>query len=232
MPLFVFIQEPRMRQVSGKTFETRRLLSHERSLWEAGYDLVAGVDEVGRGALAGPLVAAAVVLPRDMKVQRSLRPLYHQIRDSKTLTPLARSRIAPAIAENALGFAIGVVEAGELDEIGVAAANRLAMERAVATLPISVSALLLDATTIDLSLPQIGLIDGDALSLSIAAASIVAKVTRDQFMDEIDTEDDRYGFIRHKGYGTPEHLEAIRRHGLCWCHRRSYQPCAEVQDHD
>src|SRR5215218_3604172 len=117
-----------MRQASGKTSETRRLLSHERSLWEAGYDFVAGVDEVGRGALAGPLVAAAVVLPCDIKIQRRLRPLFDQIRDSKTLSPISRSRIAPAIAETALGFAIGVVEAGELDEIGVAAANRLAME--------------------------------------------------------------------------------------------------------
>jgi ribonuclease HII len=221
-----------MRQTRRTATETRRLLCHERSLWEAGYELVAGVDEVGRGALAGPLVAAAVVLPCDMNVQRRLRSLFNQIRDSKTLTPLARRRIAPAIAETALGLAVGVVEADELDEIGVAAANRLAMERAVVTLPVPISALLLDATTIDLGLPQIGLIDGDARSLSIAAASIVAKVTRDQVMDEIDGADSRYGFIRHKGYGTAEHLAAIRQFGLCWCHRRSYQPCADLRAKD
>jgi ribonuclease HII len=208
--------------------ETRRLLSHERSLWEGGFGVVAGVDEVGRGALAGPLVAAAVVLPPDIKIQRRMRPLYDQIRDSKTLTPLARSRIAPAIAEIALGLAIGVVEADELDDLGVAAANRLAMERAVVGLPISVSALLIDATTIDLGLPQIGLIDGDARSLSIAAASIVAKVARDSVMDQIDASDERYGFIRHKGYGTSEHMAAIQHFGLCWCHRRSYQPCVDM----
>jgi ribonuclease HII len=204
------------------------MLSVERALWAGGLDLIAGVDEVGRGALAGPLVAAAVVLPNDAKARRRLPSLFDQIRDSKTLTPAARSRIAPAIAEDALAVSIGIVEAGELDELGVAAANRLAMERAVWSLPISVSALLLDATTIDLDLPQVGLIDGDARSLSIAAASIIAKVTRDLIMDDIDGRDGRYGFVRHKGYGTAEHLAALRRFGLCWCHRRSYQPCAEV----
>jgi ribonuclease HII len=221
-----------MKQDGRSASETRQLLVHERSLWESGFELVAGVDEVGRGALAGPLVAAAVVLPFDARVHRRIRPLLNQIRDSKTLTPLARKRLAPAIAEVALGLAIGVVEADELDEIGVAAANRTAMERAVAGLPVSVSALLLDATTIDLSLPQIGLIDGDARSISIAAASIVAKVMRDRVMDEIDAADARYGFIRHKGYGTAEHLSAIQQYGTCWCHRRSYHPCSGRQVSD
>jgi ribonuclease HII len=228
VPRPFFMRQPAepMQQSKRTATETRRMLTHEQTLWDCGYDLIAGVDEVGRGALAGPLVAAAVVLPCDAQVRRKSRGLLSQIRDSKTLTPLARARIAPAIGEFALGVAFGVVEADELDDIGLAAANRLAMERAVAALPIDVSALLIDATVLDLGLPQVGLIDGDALSLSVAAASIVAKVTRDGIMGEIHVVDGRYGFIRHKGYGTAEHLAALREFGPCWCHRRSYQPCS------
>jgi ribonuclease HII len=215
-----------MAQTLNRSRETRQLLSHERALWEAGLELVAGVDEVGRGALAGPLVAATVILPRDLAPRKRQFQEIHEIRDSKTLTPEARARLVPAICEMALGVAIGIVEADELDAIGIAAANRLAMERAVETLPVSPGALLIDALTIDVDLPQIGLIDGDALSLSIAAASIVAKVTRDHIMDECHSVDDRYGFGAHKGYGTAIHLAAIKRHGPCWCHRRSFRPCA------
>jgi ribonuclease HII len=215
-----------MAQTLNRSRETRQLLAHERALWDAGLELVAGVDEVGRGALAGPLVAAAVILPRDFAPQRRHWPEIHEIRDSKTLTPETRARLVPAICEMAKGVAIGIVEADELDTIGIAAANRLAMERAVEKLPVSAGALLIDALTIDVGLPQIGLIDGDARSLSIAAASIVAKVTRDRIMDECHSVDDRYGFGAHKGYGTAIHLAAIKRHGPCWCHRRSFRPCA------
>jgi ribonuclease HII len=171
-------------------------------------------------------VAAAVILPSEIAAKPTIPRQLCEIRDSKLLTPETRSRLVPVICDVAIGVSIGVVEAGELDAIGVAAANRIAMERAIEKLPIAPHALLLDAMTVDLAIPQIGLIDGDAQSLSIASASIVAKVTRDRIMDECHWVDDRYGFHAHKGYGTPTHLAAIRDHGPCWCHRRSFRPCA------
>jgi ribonuclease HII len=219
-----------MRKSPNRSRETRQLLAHERSLWEGGFDLIAGVDEVGRGALAGPLVAAAVILPQDISIRARNSKAVHEIRDSKSLTPETRSRLVPVICELAVGVSIGVVEADELDSVGIAAANRLAMERAVETLPETASALLIDAFTVDLDLPQVGLIDGDGRSLSIAAASIVAKVTRDRIMDECHGIDDRYGFVAHKGYGTATHLAALKHHGPCWCHRRSFRPCSFEPD--
>jgi ribonuclease HII len=225
-PHFVSSARSMLVQAPSLSRETRQLLNHEQPLWRAGYQFVAGVDEVGRGALAGPLVAAAVVLPFEIAAKPTILRQLREIRDSKRLTPETRSRLVPVISVVALGVAVGVVEAEELDAIGVAAANRLAMERAVEKLPIAPQALLLDAMTIDLAIPQIGLIDGDALSLSIASASIVAKVTRDRIMEEWHWVDDRYGFQAHKGYGTSYHLNAIRNHGPCWCHRRSFRPCA------
>ncbi len=167
-----------MVQAPSPSRETRQLLNHEHQLWRAGFQFVAGVDEVGRGALAGPLVAAAVILPIETAAKPTLLRQLHEIRDSKLLTPGTRSRLVPVICDVALSVSVGLVEAEELDAIGVAAANRLAMERAVEKLPIVPQALLLDAITVDVGLPQIGLINGDALSISIASASIVAKVTR------------------------------------------------------
>ncbi|MFL5761565.1 MAG: ribonuclease HII [Thermomicrobiales bacterium] len=215
-----------MAQALNRSRETQKLLSYERALWASGYQLIAGIDEVGRGALAGPLVAAAVIFPSEVSSKAARRRDAHEIRDSKTLTPEKRARLFPIICDLAMSVAVGVVEAFELDEVGVAAANRLAMERAVDKLPICASMLLLDAMTIDNDVPQIGIIDGDARSLSIAAASIVAKVTRDRIMDEYHCVDGRYGFLAHKGYGTPKHLSAIRQYGACWCHRRSFRPCS------
>jgi ribonuclease HII len=216
----------------AKPLNKQHMLGHEQVMWDAGFDRVAGVDEVGRGALAGPLVAAAVVFPSDFLRTWKNNPKVRMIRDSKQLTPEARTDLVPLISKVASAVAIGVVEADELDQIGLAAANRIAMERAVVRLPIVPSALLLDAMTVDLALPQIGLIDGDAISLSIAAASIVAKVTRDRIMDECHVVDVRYGFEAHKGYGTKTHLAALKDHGPCWCHRRSFRPCgANSIDH-
>lgn len=200
-------------------------LTVERAFWVAGYRCVAGVDEVGRGAMAGPLVAAAVVLPpaidgSDLNIATALA----RVRDSKLLSEDRRNDLLPVIREIALATAVGVVEAEELDEIGVGSANRLAMCRAVKALPVIPDALVLDATTLDLDLPQVGLIDGDALCLSIAAASIVAKVTRDRFMIECHKSDPRFGFAMHKGYCTDDHLGALARHGPCRLHRRSFAP--------
>lgn len=206
-------------------------LEAERAFWRAGLRLVAGADEVGRGALAGPLVAAAVVLPAcEGAALRRLRAALAGVRDSKELTPERRRDLLGPIRAAAAGVAVGTVEADELDEVGLAAANRLAMERAVAALPISPEALLLDACVVELGLPQVGLIDGDARCLSIAAASIVAKVTRDRVMVGADEVDPRFGFALHKGYASALHRERLARHGPGPLHRRCFRPVADWRE--
>ena len=206
-------------------------LKHEIAFWQAGMRVVAGVDEVGRGALAGPLVAAAVVFPCcDGPALRRLRRALTGVRDSKQLTPERRRALLVPLAAAASAIAVGMVEAGELDAIGLAAANRLAMERAVSGLAIAVDALVLDALVVDLGLPQVGLIDGDARCLSIAAASIVAKVTRDQLMIDLDAHDPRYAFAAHKGYGSDLHQRRLREHGPGPHHRRCFGPVARLLD--
>lgn len=198
-------------------------LDAERAFWRADHTIVAGVDEVGRGALAGPLVAAAVVFGAcagwDL---RRLRANLAAVRDSKALRPETREILLSQITACASSVAIGIVEADELDQIGVGPANRIAMERAVMGLPDIPHALLLDACVIDLGMTQVGPIRGDASSLSIAAASIVAKVTRDRIMCGHHERDGRYYFAVHKGYGTALHLDAIRTHGPGPIHRRSF----------
>lgn len=203
--------------------------SAERMFWRAGMPCVAGVDEVGRGALAGPLVAAAVVFPAASGSALSrLHRLLAAVRDSKLLSHAARESLAGPIREIALGVGVGVVECDELDDLGVAAANRTAMERAVLALPIVPDALLLDACTIDLGIPQSGKIDADATSITVAAASIVAKVTRDAWMTAADERDGRYAFSLHKGYGSSLHLSRLAEHGPGPLHRRSFAPVARL----
>lgn len=199
-------------------------LDGERLWWAHGARFVAGVDEVGRGALAGPLVAAAVILPGDDTALQRLTGVV----DSKLLNAVQREMWFGIVRAEAMAVGVGIVETAELDEIGVGPANRLAMERAVLTLPIEPDVVFLDAAVTELPMPQIGLIDGDARCLSIAAASIVAKVTRDRLMTELDRVDDRYGFARHKGYGTASHIEALRVHGPCMHHRRCFAPVNEL----
>ena len=202
-------------------------LHAEQAFWRAGLPRVAGVDEVGRGALAGPLVAAAVILPccHGARLGR-LRAALGDVRDSKLILPTLRESLAAIIYETAQSVAVGVVDVAELDAIGLGAANRLAMERAVAGLTIAAEVLLLDALVLDLDLPQVGLIKGDTRSLSIGAASIVAKVTRDRFMTDCDADDGRYAFATHKGYGTAAHLLALDRYGPGPLHRRCFAPVA------
>ena len=214
-------------RTKGRTARTPGLEA-ERAFWRAGLRRVAGVDEVGRGALAGPLVAAAVVLPCcDGAALRRLRAALGDVRDSKLLAPERRLTLVGPIRAAATGVAVGVVEAEELDAVGLAAANRLAMERAVAGLPEEPDALLLDAAVVDIGLPQVGLIDGDARCLSIAAASIVAKVTRDGVMAACEGAEARYGFALHKGYASALHRERLARFGPGPLHRRSFAPVAE-----
>jgi ribonuclease HII len=206
-------------------------LSAERAFWRAGLQFVAGVDEVGRGAMAGPLVAAAVILPPDSDGVNDAAPnALAGVRDSKLLSAEARNRLVPIIRDSALAVAVGIVDVAELDEVGVGSANRLAMERAVLALPLLPDALVIDATTLDLELPQVGLIDGDARCLSIAAASIVAKVTRDCIMIACHEADPRFGFAAHKGYCTENHLTALARHGPCSLHRRSFAPVGRLRN--
>lgn len=185
----------------------------------AGTLHVAGVDEVGMGPLAGPVVAAAVILPEAVDLPG--------LGDSKLLAPRVRERLAAAIHAQALAVAVGEVSAAELDRWNVYGAGLEAMRRAVVSLATPPQHLLVDARTVPgVDCPQTPLVKGDARDGSIAAASIVAKVHRDALMRRLDDEHPGYGFARHMGYGTPEHLAALRRLGPCPEHRRSFAPCA------
>ena len=192
-------------------------------------DLVAGIDEVGRGALAGPLVAAAVVFPAAAGASlRRLSGLLRGVRDSKQLAPERRTALVEPIRACARGIGVGIVDPDELDALGLGAANRIAMERAILALPCDPDALLLDACTVDLALPQSGPVGADARCLSVAAASIVAKTTRDALMVASDEVDPRYGFALHKGYGSALHLRRLGEHGPGPLHRRSFAPVARL----
>lgn len=197
----------------------------ERAFWSANMPVVAGVDEVGRGAMAGPLLAAAVILPACNGAKlRTMRAALADVRDSKLLAPARRNHLARIIREQAVSVGIGIVPVDELDAVGVGPANRMAMERAVLALDAEVDALIIDACVLDLSCPQTGPIDGDALSLSVAAASILAKVTRDQMMIDLASIDARYGFELHKGYCSGLHRERLSLHGPSEHHRRCFAP--------
>lgn len=194
----------------------------ERRLGRLGYQLVAGVDEVGRGSWAGPLVAAAVMLPTaGLAVGRAL----DGVRDSKRLSASQRERLYARIHHVAVGVGVGVVSPRLLDAVGLSAAGQLAMAMAVRRLPRPPDFVLSDAFTLRLiRLPQQAIVHGDALCLSIAAASIVAKVTRDQMMCELDRAYPGYGFAQNKGYGTSQHARSLGRHGPSDLHRRSFAP--------
>lgn len=202
-------------------------LALEAELWSAGHRAVAGVDEVGRGPWAGPVVAAAVILPAD---PFALAPLLGQVDDSKRLTSCQRERLFGPIQQLALATGVGRVEASEIDRDGIAAATKQAMRQALAALAVAPDFVLLDFLTLpDLPQPQRGVPHGDALSLSIAAASIVAKVTRDRWMVEQEAIYPGYGFARHKGYGTAAHRAALVRLGPCALHRLSFAPVTALQ---
>jgi ribonuclease HII len=195
-------------------------LQHERAAWQLGYRLVAGIDEAGRGPLAGPVVAAAVVLPIPFPVTG--------IDDSKKLTPRRRADLFEKILAHAVAVGVGRVDPSLIDRINILRASLLAMEKAVADLAVQPDYLLIDGTfPIEMPLPQASLPKGDARSLSIAAASIVAKVTRDRIMDAYHDAYPQYGFSRHKGYPTRAHREAIRAFGCCPIHRRSFRGVKE-----
>ena len=196
----------------------------EKVLWQQGYQLIAGVDEVGRGPLAGPVVAAAVILPFE-----TTPAWLNLVRDSKRLTVARREFLYDRIEGEALAIGVGSVCPELIDARGISAATRLAMRLAVEQLRHPPDFLLIDAIKLpDLNLPQKSIIRGDGLSLSIAAASIVAKVTRDHFMIGYDGVYPNYGVARHKGYATREHLSNLWRLGASSIHRKSFAPVREV----
>lgn len=201
-------------------------LDLERELWQTGYRAIAGADEAGRGAWAGPLFAAAVILPPE---EGALTPLLGRVDDSKRLTPRERGRLFTLIHGHALAIGVSSVSAAEIDRVGVGLANQRALAEALAALAIRPDFVLLDFFTVPaLAWPQRGVPHGDALSLSIAAASIVAKVTRDRWITMQDVVYPGYGFARHKGYGTAMHRTALVRLGPCALHRLSYAPVAKA----
>lgn len=200
----------------------RTLLRFERALWARGVTHIAGVDEVGVGPLAGPLIAAAVILPQEVGLRG--------VDDSKKLTRAARERMSEQIKACAIAVGVGVVSAEEVDRLNTFWASIEAMRRAISALPIPAQHLLIDARRIpDLNLPQDALIKGDGRSYSIAAASIVAKVERDGVMTGLDQDFPQYGFANHMGYGTREHLDALARYGPCPVHRRSFIPVCQAR---
>lgn len=192
----------------------------EREAREAGYGCVAGLDEVGRGCLFGPVVAAAVVLDPERPVRG--------LNDSKVLLSDNRQAIAARIREHALAWAVAAVDSAWIDRLNIYQASRLAMERAIARLSVQPDFLLTDAMRLELPIPQRALIKGDARCRSIAAASILAKVERDDWMRRWAEVYPQYNLESNKGYGTPDHLEALRRHGVTPCHRLSFAPVAAI----
>ena len=194
-------------------------LSFEQGLWAAGVSRVGGIDEAGRGPLAGPVAAAVVILPAEPSVQVRLAG----VRDSKQMTPAQRQAACARIQQVALGQAVGFAEAAEIDALGIAPATRLAAWRALQALDVEPQHLLLDYLFLpDVEIPQTALIKGDCRSLSIAAASVLAKVARDARMLALDAQYPGYGFARHKGYGTAAHRAALQALGPCPQHRKSF----------
>jgi ribonuclease HII len=193
----------------------------ERAARLCGYRRIAGIDEAGRGPLAGPVVAAAVVLP--------VRCRLSGIDDSKQLSEGERARLYAAILEHAVGMGIGSADVDEIDRLNILEATKLAMRRAIDQLAPLPDYLLIDAVTLPgIGIPERPIIKGDSLSLSIAAASIIAKVTRDRLMAEYHDMFPEYDFLSHKGYGTREHLQRLVRHGPCPIHRRTFTPVHEA----
>ena len=189
----------------------------ENQLRKMGFRLIAGVDEAGRGPLAGPVVAAAVIFPEGYK--------NDEINDSKQLSPMRRERLFAEITNAAQSYAVSVVSASQVDKLGIAHAGKLAMRQAVLKLDPLPDFILVDAFAINVpGIAQKAIIDGDALSMSIAGASILAKVTRDRMMVKYHDKYPQYGFADHMGYGTKVHLDALKKHGPCPIHRRSFEP--------
>lgn len=192
------------------------LLAYEKELYNQGIEYIAGTDEAGRGPLAGPVVAAAVILPKGL--------IITGVNDSKQLTEKKREELFDIINEKALAIGISFIDNNKIDEINILEASRLAMMEAIKQLKIKPQYVLSDAMKMNIDVPVKPIIKGDALSESIAAASIIAKVMRDRFMDEMDLKYPNYGFKKHKGYPTKDHIEAIKKYGITPIHRKTFKP--------
>ena len=209
----------RKRELQKQVDEDLRLekmLAYEKELYTQGIHLIAGVDEVGRGPLAGPVVAAAVILPENCKIPG--------LNDSKKIPKSKHHAIYQAVLDQALSVGIGIKDNQVIDQVNIYEATKLAMLEAIQELDPRPQHLLIDAMRLDLPIPQTSIIKGDANSLSIAAASIVAKVTRDQMMEEFDCEYPGYDFTQNAGYGTAKHLAGLDKLGVTPIHRRSFEP--------
>lgn len=209
----------RKREIQKRLDEDERLegmLAYEKECNARGMELIAGVDEVGRGPLAGPVVAAAVILPKGCKIPG--------LNDSKKIPKSKHKEIYEAVLQNAIAIGIGIKDNQVIDQVNIYEATKLAMMEAIGQLEPQPQHLLIDAMKLDLPIPQTSIIKGDANSLSIAAASIVAKVTRDQMMEEFDREYPGYDFAQNAGYGTAKHLAGLDKLGVTPIHRRSFEP--------
>jgi ribonuclease HII len=206
------------------------MLAHEQQAWDAGHHIVAGVDEAGRGPLAGPVVAAAVLMDRGF-LERERDGSLAGLTDSKKLTPSKRKTFRDFFVEcNSIEFGIGLSTVEEIDRINILRATHAAMGRALHELPRKPDFALIDGLPVPgLPTDSRSIVKGDGKSLSIAAASVVAKVWRDEWMIALDGEHPQYGFARNKGYGTREHIAALRLHGPCPQHRRSFAPVAQLR---
>lgn len=217
----------RKRELQKQVDEDLRLekmLTYEKELYAQGIQLIAGVDEVGRGPLAGPVVAAAVILPKNCKIPG--------LNDSKKIPKSKHQAIYQAVLDQAISVGIGVKDNHVIDQVNIYEATKLAMLEAIHELDPQPQHLLIDAMKLDLPISQTSIIKGDANSLSIAAASIVAKVTRDQMMATYDQEYPGYDFAQNAGYGTTKHLEGLEKQGVSPIHRRSFEPIKSMTDVD
>ncbi|WP_019774569.1 ribonuclease HII, partial [Streptococcus sobrinus] len=209
----------RQREIQADLAEDKRLetmLTYERELYATGLELIAGIDEVGRGPLAGPVVAAAVILPKNCKIKG--------LNDSKKIPKKKHGQIYQQVMEQATAVGLGFQSNEIIDQVNIYQATKLAMKEAVAKLDQQPQHLLIDAMELDLEISQTSIIKGDANSLSIAAASIVAKVTRDRLMADYDKQYPGYDLAHNAGYGTKSHLEGLKKLGVCPIHRRSFEP--------
>lgn len=195
------------------------LLKYEKELYEKGYNYIAGTDEAGRGPLVGPVVAAAVILPKNYELEG--------LTDSKKLSEKKREKFYEIIKKDAISYGVGIVSAKKIDEINIYEASRVAMLEAIDNLKIEPDFILSDAMPL-LKENSKAIIHGDALSLSIAAASVIAKVTRDHIMYDLDKKHPEYGFAKHKGYPTKKHLENIEKYGILDNYRLSYKPVKQL----
>jgi len=210
-------------------------LKHERKYYKLGYRYIIGIDEVGRGPWAGPVTAGAVCLPLD---RDDLPKLLKGVRDSKDMTENQREKLSEVIKDVALTWGLGSATAQEIDDAGIVPATILAMRRAIddalEKVEFDAECLFLDDMLLPElpQYPQVSLIEGDGRTLSIAAASVIAKVWRDDFMVELDTELPHYGFAKHKGYGTPQHIDALKQYGISPFHRTYYKPIQNLTKDD